>query len=264
MSMPPTIVLVDDDPDDRELARHALRKEFPGWQFEDVADAATLDRTLARGGFRLVITDFHLCWSTGLEVLKAVKVNAPDCPVIMFTASGDEEIAVRAMKSGLDDYVIKKAGHLGRLAAAARSALNAAETRRRAAELQQRLDDLLNRLGVGVFRVTTSCELLDCNPAFLRLMGAEGREDLDRTDLLRRLCFPNGAFDPADLLRPHGYHTMRFAWITRLDGRVVRLRINSYVTRLGSSTVIDGLVEMFPALADEQPGSSTQARVDTV
>lgn len=258
MSMPPTIVLVDDNPDDRDLARHALGKEFPDWRFEDVADAAALDRTLALGDFRLVVTDFDLRWTTGLEVLRAVKANAPECPVIMFTASGDEEIAVRAMKSGLDDYVIKKAGHMTRLAAAARSALNAADARRRAAELRERLEDLLNRLEVGVFRITTSCELLDCNPAFLRLLGGRRREDLDRTDLLRRVCFPGGVFEPADLLRPHGYHTRRYSWVTRLDGRVVRVRINSYFARRNGTTFIDGLVELVPGGAEEPTGRGDQ------
>jgi len=240
----PTIVLVDDNPDDRDLSRHALGKEFPDWGFEDVASAAALDRVLAQGNFQLVITDFNLQWSTGLEVLRAVKAKVPDCPVIMFTASGDEEIAVRAMKSGLDDYVIKKAGHMARLAAAARAALNAADARRRAAQLQQRLEDLLNRLDVGVFRVTIDCELLDCNPAFLRLMGAASREELSRTDLLRRLCFPGGISEPSDLARPHGYHTLRKIWITRLDGRVVPIRINAYVTRTDTTPAIDGLVEV--------------------
>lgn len=238
-----TILLVDDNPDDRELARHALRKEFPDWRFQDISDAAMLDRALANGGFGLVVTDYELQWTSGLEVLRAVKANAPDCPVVMFTASGDEEVAVEAMKSGLDDYIIKKAGHLPRLAAAARVAVANAKIRRRAAELERRLQDLLAHLEVGVFRVTPACELLEWNPALLRVLGVQSPEELEGSALLRRICHPGGHPDPADALRPHGYQTLRYEWITRPDGRTLRIRINSYVSRLADGVVIDGLVE---------------------
>ena len=64
----------------------------------------------------------------------AVKARYPDLPVVMFTASGNEEVAVEAMKAGLDDYVVKSARHAIRLVTAVRSALEKADARRRAAQ----------------------------------------------------------------------------------------------------------------------------------
>jgi len=61
------------------------------------------------------VVDYQIHWSTGLEVLRAVKRARLQCPVLMFTASGNEEIAVQAMKEGLDDYVTKTAKHYARL-----------------------------------------------------------------------------------------------------------------------------------------------------
>jgi len=51
----------------------------------------------------VVITDYYLGWSDGITVLLSVKARNPECPVIMFTGRGNEDIAVRAMKAGLDD-----------------------------------------------------------------------------------------------------------------------------------------------------------------
>ncbi|XHO83390.1 histidine kinase dimerization/phosphoacceptor domain -containing protein [Azospirillum sp. A29] len=59
-----------------------------------------------------------------------VRERLPECVVVMFTGTGTEEVAVEAMKAGLDDYVVKRRNHLPRLVASIRSALDRADTRR--------------------------------------------------------------------------------------------------------------------------------------
>jgi PAS domain S-box-containing protein len=59
--------------------------------------------------FDIVISDFNLGDGTALELLDLIFFN--DVPVIISTGSGDEEIAVKAMKSGAYDYLIKDPAH---------------------------------------------------------------------------------------------------------------------------------------------------------
>src|ERR1041385_983575 len=101
------ILLVDDNADDRALAARELSRSFLECEYRHVIDAGEFARALASGGWDLIVTDYQLRWGEGLSVLAAAKARAPDCPVIMFTGSGSEEIAVQAMKAGLDDYVLK-------------------------------------------------------------------------------------------------------------------------------------------------------------
>ncbi|GFO59986.1 hypothetical protein GMST_23110 [Geomonas silvestris] len=117
------LLLVDDNPDDRTLVIHELQKEFAGLAVEQIYQADALERALLARRFDLVITDYRLNWSDGLEVLRRVRAILPDCPVIMFTGTGNEEIAVEAMKCGLDDYVVKHPKHFKRLPAAVSAAL---------------------------------------------------------------------------------------------------------------------------------------------
>jgi two-component system, cell cycle sensor histidine kinase and response regulator CckA len=117
------LLLVDDNPDDRTLVIHELQKEFPGLVVDQIYQADALTRALDDLGFDMVITDYRLNWSDGLEVLRRVRAVLPDCPVIMFTGTGTQEIAVQALKSGLDDYVVKSPQHFKRLPAAVRAAL---------------------------------------------------------------------------------------------------------------------------------------------
>ena len=104
---PVRLLLIDDSPNDRLLALRKLKQEFSDLQPQEVCDAEGFTQALKENSFDIVITDYQLRWTTGLEVLDTIKQHRPDCPVVMFTATGSEEIAVTAMKAGLDDYVIK-------------------------------------------------------------------------------------------------------------------------------------------------------------
>src|SRR5207248_3283541 len=118
------ILLIDDNPEDRLLTRRELTQVVPQLQIIEVKEQQELGPILQAGGFDVVITDYHLGWSTGLAILESVKMHLPRCPVLMFTATGSEEVAVEAMKAGLDDYILKSPKHFIRLSAAVRSALD--------------------------------------------------------------------------------------------------------------------------------------------
>ena len=135
---PIRVLLVDDDPNDRDVAVRHLRRAFADPVVTVVDDQAALDRALRRATFDLVITELHLGWTGGLVVLRSAKVSMPDVPVIMFTGSGNEEIAIEAMKAGLDDYVRKTGMGAIRLTGAAQGAIERAKARAVLAEAEQR------------------------------------------------------------------------------------------------------------------------------
>jgi DNA-binding NtrC family response regulator len=148
------ILLIDDEPQDRVLVRRKLEREFSALQITEIVKAEELSQALETVDFGLTITDYQLRWTDGLAVVRSLKARYPDRPVIMFTNSGSEEIAVEAMKAGVDDYVLKSPTHFTRLVTAVHLALERVEERRRACRLELRLQSLLNRLDVGVFRST--------------------------------------------------------------------------------------------------------------
>jgi len=132
------ILVIDDNPDDCNRIKRALRREFPDVQVERVAGEQDLAKVLEANRFDLAITDYKLSWTDGLAVLRAIKSHKPDCPVIMFTSTGSEDVAVEAMKAGLDDYVRKSPRHSARLVAAVLSALEKATQRKSERESEAR------------------------------------------------------------------------------------------------------------------------------
>ena len=175
------ILLADDNPDDRALVMRELSKEFPNSQFRHVKDLQALVSALEAGPCDVVITDYQLLWTDGISVLNAVKARWPECPVIMFTGSGSEEIAVRAMKAGLDDYVLKGPKHYARLPAAAHLALERAGQRRALLEAETRYQTVFNDVPVGLFRLARDGRFIDINLALVDMLAYPDRRTLAAT-----------------------------------------------------------------------------------
>jgi DNA-binding NtrC family response regulator len=131
----PTILIVDDE----DIHARALAR-FLGARGHacEVATSATA----ARGALKvlrphLVLLDLRLGDADGLDVLREVKAIDPGLPVIMMTAYGSVETAVRAMKAGALDYV-QKPMDLEELELVVTRALGEARTRERLEFLQRR------------------------------------------------------------------------------------------------------------------------------
>ena len=178
------VLLIDDEPDDRLLSRVELSRHFPHFHIEDIRAEIDLRRALDAGPVDLVITDFQLRWTDGIDVLQRVKDRCPDCAVVMFTGTGTQEVAVAAMKAGLDEYVIKTAAHYVRLPVAVEGALQRATARSRARHSQRRFDEILSAIGVGIFRVGGDGDVHDANGAMLRFLRASSVDDLRSVDLV--------------------------------------------------------------------------------
>jgi PAS domain S-box-containing protein len=229
------LLVIDDSPDDRVLIRRELSNEFPHLEIEEIIEAKGLSHALSAGNFDLVITDYQLRWNDGLTVLRELKSRYPDCPVIMFTDSGSQEVAVEAMKAGLDDYLIKSPKHYVRLPSAVRSAWQRAESQRKAERLQMRLQALLNRLNVGVFRATLQGQLLEGNGSFLRLLGVSSLEEARTLDLQALLRLPEGELQQGNL-----EHEIQFC---RADGCSIWLCLNQSLNTTEGEPILEGLIE---------------------
>lgn len=123
------ILVIDDNPDDRQLEIREVLAVFPNADIVELSNIVAFDAALEQGAPDLVLTDLDLRWSNGGEVLMRVKTQYPACPVVMFTGTGNETIAVDLMKAGLDDYVVKSARQLGRLRTSLKMAVELAKSR---------------------------------------------------------------------------------------------------------------------------------------
>ena len=234
-----TVLLIDDNPNDRLIVKRELNREFESIAIHEIIDQKQFDLALAAADFDFVITDFQLGWSNGLKTLRAIRERSPDCPVIMFTNTGTQEIAVEAMKSGLDDYVIKSPQHFVRLRQAVRSVWQKYQTKLKADELERRLRALLNQLDIGIFRATQEGRLLDINAATLEMLGVESLEEAQVT-LARQLAMAN---QPAGVSYTREIELRRPSESSAEAQPSLWLKIIATPSQVNNEILIDGLIE---------------------
>src|SRR5216110_2311396 len=105
MSDPATLLIADDDPGLRESLERTLTRE--GYRVILASDGNAALERLRAGGVDLVLTDLKMPGLSGIELLRAVKAIAADVDVILLTAFGTVEEAVKAMKEGAYDFLTK-------------------------------------------------------------------------------------------------------------------------------------------------------------
>jgi two-component system NtrC family response regulator len=99
------ILFIDDDKAGREVAIFNLRGA--GYEVTPASDGQEGISLFSPETFDVVITDVKMPGLSGLEVLRRIKKQAPEIPVLVITAFGNVETAVEAMKNGAYDFIGK-------------------------------------------------------------------------------------------------------------------------------------------------------------
>ena len=116
---PNEILLVEDNPDDIELALHALEEYHVANLIRVVRDGAeALDFIFAQGAYadrdiadtpRVILLDLKLPLFSGLEVLKRIKADPRTqmIPVVVLTSSREESDLIESYRLGTNSYIVK-------------------------------------------------------------------------------------------------------------------------------------------------------------
>lgn len=154
------ILIVDDERDIRELISDILRDE--GFETRLAANSDEAAAAINAEPPGLMILDIWLKDSRldGIEVLKSVKRNNPDVPVVIISGHGNIEIAVAAIKQGAYDF-IEKPFNIDQLMVVINRAMETSRLRRENSSLRR--------------KEVASAEMLGNSAAFRRL-----RDQLDK------------------------------------------------------------------------------------
>ncbi len=120
-------LIVDDIAAEREAVCRQLQQSFDA-ECVPVSQPEDLESAAAQGGVDLVLTNFQLEWTSGLDILHFTQERFDNVPVVMLADVDNEEVALKGIESGLSDYVLRE--HLNRLPTTIAASLKVATLRR--------------------------------------------------------------------------------------------------------------------------------------
>src|SRR5947208_13625198 len=107
-TQPITVLLVEDNPGDARLILELLGEvQAQGFDLERVDRLDEAIARLARSGVDVVLLDLGLPDSQGLDTFVRVRREAPKEPIVVISGLDDERVALEAVRSGAQDYLVK-------------------------------------------------------------------------------------------------------------------------------------------------------------
>jgi len=147
MATPLRVLLIEDSEDDALLLVRELRRGGYDVTHQRVDSAAALHSALDAGTWDLVMSDHSMPGFSGTQALQLLRSRNVELPFIFVSGTIGEEMAVSALKSGAQDYLLK--GNLRRLLSAVDRTLQEADGRRERRRLETQVNQLRRFEAIG-------------------------------------------------------------------------------------------------------------------
>ena len=177
---PIRVLHVDDDTGFLRVAKQIL--EMQG--HVEVSTASSVTEALKKlgdGSYDAVVSDYQMPVRDGLEFLKELRENGNNIPFIIFTGKGREEVAIKALNLGADQY-LNKIGDpqtvYGELEHAIRKTVKSKRGEETQELIQKRLENVFAASPDAITVTDLKGNIIECNNATLELMGFSSKEEV--------------------------------------------------------------------------------------
>jgi DNA-binding response OmpR family regulator len=172
------ILLIEDNPGDAFLIKFYLEESI--WKNSNLIHAEYLKTALdllSKNTFDVIILDLNLPDSTGMETLNAILKEKKDAVVIVLTGLQDEELGMKTVQSGAQDFLVKGQFDGKVFNSSIRYAFERAQTRRELSQSAENISklefrfDIVQRLNkTGFWRIILNDKSVLCSDYFYELL----------------------------------------------------------------------------------------------
>ena len=163
--------------EDEKKQRHTLGRELSKQGFEVTAASSGQEGLVAvkKNSSDVILCDLNMPDMSGLEVLKEIRSLDKEVPVILLTAHGSVEQAVKALKHGATDFLLKPL-QIHKITATINNVIEKGSLRQEVKRSQSRLQMLMENVPDMVYSLNEKGEFLSANQATEHLLGYKPAE----------------------------------------------------------------------------------------
>ncbi len=174
------IVIIDDETPHLVLMKRSILKEIQNAITDCFQEPKQAFSFIKKNPPDLIITDYLMPDMDGLELIRRLKQEEIDVPVIMITGHGDEYVAVNAMKLGVMEYLVKSADVFDLLPGIIKRVLREKELKDELEKAQERLQDIMERTFNWIWETDLKGKFIYSNPVVEKIIGYKPEEIANR------------------------------------------------------------------------------------
>jgi PAS domain S-box-containing protein len=256
MSEPIRILIIEDNPPIVRMVGDVLAQaEGSNFFLESVGRLSDGLNRLAAGGVTLVLLDLTLPDSDGMETFLEAYRRVPDTPIIVLTGHEDETLALKALREGAQDYILKNELNPRALVRAIRYGIE----RKRGEEARARLAAIVESSNDAIVGLSLEGVIVSWNAGAEVMFGQGFEEVIGRTSAV--LAPPAAPNDMPAILEQltRGEFVKNFETVfLKKDGGPVHVAVavspikNSFGKVIGASMIARNIDEMKAAEAERE------------
>lgn len=177
---PLTLVIIEDEEAHFSLMKRAIAKEFPHASVYHFKEANLCLEQLDSIIPTVIITDYLLPGMNGIGFLEALSQKDRDIPVIMITGQGDENVAVRAMKLGAVDYLVKSGDFFTLLPTVIEKVVRKNRLEQSLLKSEKRFQDMAENTSDWIWEMNAQGKYIYSNPVVKDIIGYSYDEVIGR------------------------------------------------------------------------------------
>jgi len=166
-----TLSIIEDEEAHFDLMKLAILKQLPYASVNHFEDAEACLQELEDTSPDIIITDYLLPGMNGIQFLEALNQKNRNVPVIMITGQGNENVAVRALKLGAWDYLVKSADFFSLLPRVIEKVFRERKLTESLRESASRFKDLAERTSEWIWEVDSEGKYIYSNANVEYILG---------------------------------------------------------------------------------------------
>ena len=187
------IVIIENEKAHFSLMKRAIDKSFPHVSITHFQEAGAFLEKIDEIAPDVIITDYIMPDMNGIELLEILSSDGSDIPVIMITAHGDETVAVRAMKLGVWDYLVKSEDVIDMLPDVISNVIRERNLKESLRESEEILRSMFETSPIGIAAFDSKAQLIKINSSCLDMFGISKLADVKGANLFDDPNMPKNA-----------------------------------------------------------------------